>query len=161
MGNIGYFPVGDSLVLECVSALGAGVCRGRVVGFVAVFKEFPHILKVIGGKFVKHLSAIGASLCVLGAFHPLEFLIKVKDGSVAGGLVRASDILGHGVFSRGFVLCDVYGDIHITATPIGDSHNECFSVVLVEQGAADCEGSVAPALFGFGSVFGHRGVFPL
>ena len=63
--------VDGDLVLECVSALGAGVGRVLVVGFggfAAVFKEFPHILQVFGGEFVEHLSAIGASLSVFGAF---------------------------------------------------------------------------------------------
>lgn len=109
---------GAALALERVSALGAGVGRMRAVGFDAVFKEVPYNLQGIWSEFEKHLSVIGASLCVFGAFHFLEFLIKFKDGSVAGGLVRASDILGHGIFSRGFVLCDVYGNVHVTAAPI-------------------------------------------
>lgn len=136
--------VGIVLVLERVSALGASVGRVRAVGFTAVFKEFPHILQVIGSEFVENLSAIGEPLCVFGAFHLLEFLIKVKDSPIAGGLVRASDISGHGIFSRGLVLCDVYGNVHVTATPIGNSHWESVSVVLVEQGATDCKDSVAP-----------------
>ena len=60
-------------------------------------------------------------------------------------LVRASDILGYGVLACGLVLCDVYGDIHIAAVVVGDNYRECVSVVLVEQGAADCKDGVAPA----------------
>lgn len=66
-----------ALVLERVSALGTSVGRvWAVIGFAAVFKEFPHILQVIGSEFVEHLSAIGVSLCVFGAFQAFQFLVK-------------------------------------------------------------------------------------
>ena len=58
-----------ALVLELVSALGTGMSRVRAVGFATAFKEFPHILQDIGSKFIEHLYAIGAAMCVFGEFH--------------------------------------------------------------------------------------------